>query len=43
MNIINSVEWKSDNYGIEETISIQTGRRGADAEGAGTAPTWIKT
>ena len=28
----NWIEWKSDNYGIEETTSIQTGRRGKDAE-----------
>ena len=35
----NQVEWKSDNYGIKETTSIQTGRRGADAEWAGPTPT----
>ena len=29
---------KSDNYGIEETTSIQTGRRSADAEWAGSTP-----
>ena len=34
----NQVEWKSDNYGIRETTSIQTGRRTADAEWAGTSP-----
>ena len=28
--IRNQVEWKSGNYGIKETTSIQTGRRGTD-------------
>ena len=28
----NLVEWKPNNYGIKETTSIQTGRRGADVE-----------
>ena len=27
-NVRNRVEWKSDNYGIKETTSIETGRRG---------------
>ena len=31
----NRVEWKSDNYKIRETTSIQTGRMGRDAEQAG--------
>ena len=31
----NRVEWKSDNYGIKEPTSIQTGRRGRDVEWAG--------
>ena len=31
----NQVEWKSDKYGIKETTSIQTGRRGTDVEWAG--------
>ena len=35
----NQVELKSDNYGIKETTSIQTGRRGTDMEQAG--PTLI--
>ena len=34
---------KSDNYGIKETTSIQTGRRGTNAERAGPTPTWTKT
>ena len=29
---INRVEWKFDNHGIKETESIETGRKGADAE-----------
>ena len=33
--ISNRVEWKSDNYKIRETMSIQTGRMGRDAEQAG--------
>ena len=33
---------KSDNYGIKETTSIQTGRRGADKEWAGPTSVWIK-
>ena len=33
--IINQVEWKSDNYGNKEAISIQTGRRGRVTEQAG--------
>ena len=37
-NIRNRMEWKSDNYRIEETTSIQTGRRHADAEQAGPTP-----
>ena len=41
-NIRNQVEWKSDNYRIEEITSIQTGRRGADTEWAGPTSTWIK-
>ena len=36
--IRNRVEWKSDNYRIKETTFIQTGRRSADAEWAGTTP-----
>ena len=32
------VEWKSDDYGINETTSIQTGRRGADTEQASPTP-----
>ena len=35
ITVINRVEWKFDNYGIKETESIETGRRGADAEWAG--------
>ena len=34
-NVRNQVEWKSDNYGIKETTSIQTSRRGGDTEWAG--------
>ena len=43
-NIGNRVEWKSDNYGIEETTSIQTGRRGTGMEQDGLSPKvwWIK-
>ena len=33
--IINQVEWKSDNYRMKETTSIQTGKRGRDMEWAG--------
>ena len=36
------VEWKPGSYGIEETISIQTGRRGTDGEWAGLTSRWIK-
>ena len=35
--IRNLVEWKSGNHGIKETTSIQTGRRGKDAEWVGSA------
>ena len=31
----NQIEWNSDNYGIKETTTIQTGRRGRVAEWAG--------
>ena len=31
--------WKCDNYGIKETTSIQTGRRGTDTERAGPTST----
>ena len=34
----NQVERKSDNYGMKETTSIQTGRRGTDAQWAGHTP-----
>ena len=37
--IRNQAEWKSDNYGIKETTSIETGRRGADVEWARFSPT----
>ena len=36
------VEWKSDNYRIEETTSNQTGRWNTDMEWTGLTPTWIK-
>ena len=38
----NKVEWKSNNYRIEETTSSQTGRSGVDEEWSGSTPTWIK-
>ena len=31
-NVRNPGEWESDNYGIEETTSTLTGRRGTDTE-----------
>ena len=34
----NRVEWKSDNYRVKETTSIETGRRGADTEWADLSP-----
>ena len=34
----NWVERKSDNYGIKETASMKTGRRGVDTERAGPTP-----
>ena len=37
--IRNRVEWKSDNYRIKETTSIQTGRKGRDMEQAGPTST----
>ena len=40
--IRNQAEWKPDNYGIKETTSIQTGRRGADVEWADPTPSWVK-
>ena len=38
--IRNLVEWKSGNHGIKETTSIQTARRGEDAEQAGPTSTY---
>ena len=38
--ISNWVEWKSDNYEIKETTSIQTGRRDGDAEQADPTSTY---
>ena len=38
-NIRNQVEWKSDNYGIKATTSIQTCRKNGDEEWVGTTPT----
>ena len=38
-NVRNQVEWKSDNYGIKETTSIQTSRRGGDMEWPGPTST----
>ena len=38
ITIRNQVEWKSDNYGIKENTSIQTGRRGRDLEGLAPYP-----
>ena len=38
--IRNQVKWKSDEYRIKETTSIQTSRRGADVEQAGQTPTY---
>ena len=35
----NQVEWKSENYRIKETTSIQTGRRDRDTEQAGPTST----
>ena len=32
----------SENYGIEETTCIRTGRRGTDTKWAGPTLTWIK-
>ena len=37
--IRNRVEWKSDNYKIKETTSIETGRRGADMDWGGPTST----
>ena len=36
--IRNESEWKSNNYGIKETISIEIGRRGVVMEQAGLSP-----
>ena len=41
-SIRNQAEWKSDNYGIEETASIQAARRSAGTEQAGPTPMSIK-
>ena len=41
-NVRNQVEWKADNYRIEETTSIQNGRRGTDMARAGPTPMWTK-
>ena len=40
MTVRNGLEWKSDNYGIKEITSIQTGRRGGDVERADPTSTW---
>ena len=40
-NVRNRVEWKSDDYGIKETTSIQTGRRGTDTERVDPTPTMV--
>ena len=32
------VEWNSENYGITETTSVETGRKSADLEQAGPSP-----